>query len=81
MMTLGGNKNLKEFFKAYDLNEESVQTKYKSQAAAYYRSKLRCMVEGVPFEESEKPSYDQGREAVVEVARTQAEIMQNNPPF
>jgi hypothetical protein len=39
-MSLGGNKNLREFFKAYDLNEESVQTKYKSKASAYYRSKV-----------------------------------------
>ena len=39
-MSLGGNKNLKEFFRTYDLNEESVQTKYKSKASAYYRSKV-----------------------------------------
>jgi len=36
-MTLGGNKNLKEFLKRYDLTEESVQTKYKSKAAEHYR--------------------------------------------
>ena len=40
------------------------------------------MVEGVPFEESEKLSYDQGREAIVEQAqRSASEITQNNPPF
>ncbi len=32
-MSLGGNQNMREFFKVYDLNEESVQTKYTSKAA------------------------------------------------
>lgn len=39
-MSLGGNKSLKDFFNTYDLNEESVQTKYRSRASAYYRSKV-----------------------------------------
>jgi hypothetical protein len=40
---------------------------------------MRCMAEGVPFDESEKPGYDQGRELVVEPQpRSVAEIMQNN---
>jgi hypothetical protein len=39
-MSLGGNKGLKDFFKTYDLNEESVQTKYRSRASGYYRSKV-----------------------------------------
>ena len=37
MMTLGGNKNIKEFLTQYDLLEESVQTKYKTHAAETYR--------------------------------------------
>ena len=41
MMSLGGNKNLYEFFKKYDLNEESVDTRYKTKAADYYRDKAR----------------------------------------
>eukprot|EP00347_Sterkiella_histriomuscorum_P020751 403336610 len=80
MMTLGGNKSLFEFFQSYDLNEESMQMKYKTKAAEFYRSKLRCQAEGVPFYD-EKPSYDQGREVIVEVVRSSSEIMQNNPPF
>jgi len=36
-MSLGGNKNLYEFFKKYDLNEESVDNRYKTVAADYYR--------------------------------------------
>lgn len=37
MMTIGGNKALHEFFQFYDLNDESVQTRYKTRAADYYR--------------------------------------------
>jgi hypothetical protein len=40
MMSSGGNKNLYEFFKQYDLNEESVEIRYKTKAADYYRSKV-----------------------------------------
>ena len=43
MMTLGGNKALREYLKGYDLGEESVAVKYKSKAAEYYRSKV-CQV-------------------------------------
>jgi len=41
MMTLGGNKNLFEFFQTYDLNEESMQMKYKTKAAEHYRAKVK----------------------------------------
>ena len=40
MMSLGGNKNMKEFMDGYDLSEESVSNKYKSKAAEHYRSKV-----------------------------------------
>jgi len=40
MMTLGGNKGMKEYLKGYDLGEESVAVKYKSKAAEYYRKKV-----------------------------------------
>ena len=36
-MSVGGNKYLHDFFQHYDLNEEPVQTKYKTKAAEYYR--------------------------------------------
>jgi hypothetical protein len=42
---------------------------------------LRCLVEGVPFDESDKPGYEKGREAIIEQSRSSAEIMSNNPPF
>ena len=37
MMTLGGNKGMREHLSQYDLVEESVQTKYKTRAADSYR--------------------------------------------
>ena len=43
---------------------------------------LRCIVEGIAFDEEEKPGYDQGREMVVEPqARSSAEIMKDNGAF
>jgi len=69
MMSLGGNKQLSEFFSHYDLNDESVQTRYKTKAAEYYRHKLRNLCEGVPFSE-EKPIYDLGREVILEKMRS-----------
>ena len=43
MMTLGGNKVAREFFQGYDLADESVQVKYKTRAAEYFRSKVYCL--------------------------------------
>lgn len=37
LMSMGGNKNLFDFFDHYDLNEEGVQTKYNTKAADFYR--------------------------------------------
>ena len=40
------------------------------------------MAEGVTFDESDKPGYDQGREMVLEPqTRAPAEIMQNNGAY
>ena len=40
MMTLGGNKNMRDHLQQFDLLEESVQTKYKTLAAEAYRQKV-----------------------------------------
>lgn len=45
LMNIGGNKNLKDFFTHYDLNDESVQTKYKTRASEYYRRKVISLSE------------------------------------
>ncbi len=49
MMTLGGNKNLYEYFKTYDLNEESVQMRYKTKAAEFYRSQVSYITTNFPI--------------------------------
>jgi hypothetical protein len=40
LMSLGGNKNLGEFFQIYELIDESVQSRYKTKAAEFYRQKV-----------------------------------------
>lgn len=40
MMSLGGNNHLKEHLQGYDLGDETVQVKYKSKAAEYYRQRV-----------------------------------------
>ena len=44
MMSLGGNKNLQEYFSFYELSEESVQTKYKTKGADFYRIKVSIIL-------------------------------------
>lgn len=60
-MALGGNEKLKKFFEGFDLMEESVQTRYNSVAADFFRKQLRMIVAGEGFFE-ERPSYEKGRE-------------------
>lgn len=45
-MSLGGNKNLINYFQHYDLNEDPLLMKYKTRAAEYYRKKLKFLAEG-----------------------------------
>jgi hypothetical protein len=37
MMSIGGNKNLKQFFSEFDLLDELPTNRYKTLAADYYR--------------------------------------------
>lgn len=52
---------MKEFFQKYDLNEESVSTRYATQAAAHYRQTLKGAADSVPCNDP-PPTYDEGRE-------------------
>jgi len=36
-MSLGGNQKLKKYFEDFDLMDEPVQNRYKTQASVYYR--------------------------------------------
>ena len=48
IMSVGGNKSLYDYFQHYDLNEEGVQTRYKTRAAEFYRKKVRLIMEFGP---------------------------------
>jgi ADP-ribosylation factor GTPase-activating protein 1 len=51
MMALGGNKKLKEHFSKYDISDESVQQRYNTRAAQFYRLQIRNACENIPFNE------------------------------
>jgi hypothetical protein len=44
-MTTGGNSNAREFFGLYDLDQESVQKRYNTVAAQFYRERIKQKVE------------------------------------
>lgn len=52
---------MEEFFRNYDLNDESVDTRYNTNAALYYRNQLKCLVDDTAFNQV-PPTYDIGRE-------------------
>jgi len=45
IMCVGGNRRLTEYFNNYDLMDESVATRYSTNAAQHYRLKLRSQVD------------------------------------
>lgn len=48
---MGGNKKLWDFFKQYNgLEIKTIQNKYESAAAKYYKKKLAAEVNGIPFD-------------------------------
>ena len=54
---------MKDQFLEFELNDESVQLRYNTRAAEYYRLHLRSSSENIPFNES-KPEYFIGREQI-----------------
>jgi hypothetical protein len=58
-MQSGGNAPLTDWFKKYPMAENiDLPTKYKTQAAKYFRELLKAKAEGVPFEEPEPDGED-----------------------
>lgn len=49
MMEMGGNGKLKEFFQRYDLNDESQNTKYATEASHFYKEWLLAMTQGEQY--------------------------------
>ena len=60
LMALGGNKKLRDQFQNYDLNDETVQIRYNTKAADFYRKYLRGLSENIPMNEG-PPDYEVGR--------------------
>jgi hypothetical protein len=66
----GGNQQLYKFFDYYDLNSETIQKRYFTKAAEFYRLKLKELCEkgvskdgkGLDFTTfDDKPNYEEGR--------------------
>ena len=58
----GGNKAAFDFYEQYDLANETVQKKYSTVAAQYYRDRLRKSLEGkLATAEGPQPSWEDGR--------------------
>ena len=69
MMSLGGNKNLKQFFAEFNLLDEVPENRYKTIAAQYYRQRLRA----VSFDEAffqDKPDYLEGKTIILDINLT-----------
>lgn len=47
-MKHGGNANLKAFFDEYKILDLPISSRYKTEGAAYYRRRLRAIVDGTP---------------------------------
>ena len=62
-MSNGGNRNLKEFLKVYNIPWQPPQHKYQTQAAKYYREKLKAIVEEVELQE-DPPDQNNGCEVI-----------------
>lgn len=64
VMTAGGNPALKQFFALYSLPENSsIEFKYRTQCAKYYRDMIKVVSDGMPFEEPQ-PSIEKGLDLV-----------------
>nr|BAN65524.1 ADP-ribosylation factor GTPase-activating factor, putative [Babesia bovis] len=48
-MKYGGNQNLRSFFDEMNISSIPISQRYQTEGAAYYRKKLRAMVDGMPL--------------------------------
>ncbi|EKX73871.1 ADP-ribosylation factor GTPase-activating, putative [Theileria equi strain WA] len=55
-MKNGGNANLKSFFDEYKITELPISARYKTEGAAYYRKRLRAIVDEAPLPPPLDPS-------------------------
>jgi hypothetical protein len=79
VMTAGGNAALKQFFAMYNMPEDaSVEFKYRTLCAKYYRDMIRVVSDGMPFEEPQ-PSVEKGLDLVEPERRAYPTLSQ--PPI
>lgn len=84
LLNFGGNARLQNFLSFYDLTYEPIQRRYHTQAAEYYRQKLKELVEnGYPKTDidftqfGDKPSYDDGRKPLFAEQRPSITVLNN----
>jgi ADP-ribosylation factor GTPase-activating protein 2/3 len=65
MMSVGGNNELSEFFNYYSLESLSLEQKYRTVAAYFYREKLSFASDGI-FIDKQRPSSQDGRQILEE---------------
>jgi hypothetical protein len=79
LMCAGGNAHLNDWFRKYNLPENmSVDFKYKTKAAKFYRERLRAQAEETKFDEPE-PSMEDGLTMCEELI-PKAYVPMNPPP-
>jgi hypothetical protein len=59
-MMIGGNQKFKEFLQTFDLCNDNIHHKYKTNAAKFYRENLDNITKGRDVEQP--PDFDKGRE-------------------
>ena len=64
---------MSEFLASYDLMSETMDVRYQTKAAEYYRKKLRAFANDEEFTQ-EKPDYEDGRAAIEYKIKTHEEI-------
>lgn len=89
LLNFGGNARLQNFLSFYDLTFEPIQKRYHTQAAEYYRQKLKELVDNghsktdIDFTQfGDKPSYDDGRKSLFENQRPSITVLnsiENDP--
>jgi len=62
-MSVGGNQKFREFLSHYDLDNETIEYKYQTKAAEYYRRKVKACADEEEFEDPQ-PEYSVGRERI-----------------
>lgn len=68
MMEMGGNDLLQRFFDNYQLEDYTIEDKYRTKAAYYYREMLKSLAEESDFD-ALKPCLDEGKTIVEEEKR------------